>query len=427
MVSLKIHNPKRARHLASSKEYWFDYYAGFSSQFVKDVIGELNLPKGGKLLDPWNGSGTTTTTACELGIESVGIDINPVMVVVARSKLLSVGVRESLIPIAKEVIATSISKRRVVEPDDPLLTWFTPHSASTVRSLADAIATILTETTDSSKLYCEANVVEISDLAAFYLVAIFRTVRGLLKPFQGSNPTWMKAPPSLQSRIRPSVELLHSMFTSNVHTMCKVVASDRGNPKSDIRLGSSKSLPYDLSSIDAVVASPPYCTRIDYAVATKPELAVLGCPFIDGFHELRRSLIGAPVVAERQPCEDESWGTQCLRFLNVVKSHPSRGSANYYHKLFLQYFGDIHSSLKQIDGVLSSKGQCVLVVQDSNYKNQRVDIAQYFEEMTANLGWILKHRIDFEASQLMSRVNTRSRKYGPHRIATESVLWFEAT
>lgn len=425
MFTPKIHNPKRVRQQASSKELWFDYYAGFSSQFVKDVIIELDLPKGGKVLDPWNGSGTTTTTSCELGIESVGIDINPVMVVVARSKLLSVGVRESLIPLGKEIIATSISKRRRVEASDPLLTWFTPQAASTLRSLADAIAAMLTNSCTSSNLYCNAEVVEISDLAAFYLVAVFRTVRALLKPFQGSNPTWLKDPQTLHSRVRPSMNLLHAMFTSNVETMCAVVASDRGKPKSDIRLGSSKSLPNDLSSFDAVVASPPYCTRIDYAIATKPELAILGCPFSDGFYELRRSLIGAPVVAETQPCEDDSWGEQCLAFLNVVKSHPSRGSANYYHKLYLQYFGDMFASLKQIDTVLSSRGQCVLVVQDSNYKNQRVNIAQYFEEMAADLGWILKHRIDFKASQLMSRVNTSSRKYGPHKIATESVLWFE--
>jgi DNA modification methylase len=44
-----------------------------------------------------------------------------------------------------------------------------------------------------------------------------------------------------------------------------------------IDCASSQSIPLPNSFIDLVVTSPPYCTRIDYAVATSPELALLGC------------------------------------------------------------------------------------------------------------------------------------------------------
>jgi DNA modification methylase len=37
----------------------YQYYAGFSSDFVCDILEKYASP-GTRILDPWNGSGTTT-------------------------------------------------------------------------------------------------------------------------------------------------------------------------------------------------------------------------------------------------------------------------------------------------------------------------------------------------------------------------------
>jgi hypothetical protein len=41
-------------------------------------------------------------------------------------------------------------------------------------------------------------------------------------------------------------------------------------------MGDCWSLPLDAESVDLVITSPPHCARIDYAVKTKFELAVMG-------------------------------------------------------------------------------------------------------------------------------------------------------
>ena len=43
------------------------------------------------ILDPWNGSGTTTYAASQLGYTSRGLDLNPVMNIVARAPTAAVG------------------------------------------------------------------------------------------------------------------------------------------------------------------------------------------------------------------------------------------------------------------------------------------------------------------------------------------------
>ena len=50
----------------------------------------------------------------------------------------------------------------------------------------------------------------------------------------------------------------------------------------------SESLEIEENSVDLVLTSPPYCTRIDYAVATSVELALLGFQKKTDFADLRR-------------------------------------------------------------------------------------------------------------------------------------------
>ena len=70
-----------ARIAVKKDEEIYPYYAGFSRMFAEDAIEwATDGDKEKVVLDPWNGSGTTTRTASQLGIGSVGFDLNPVMV-----------------------------------------------------------------------------------------------------------------------------------------------------------------------------------------------------------------------------------------------------------------------------------------------------------------------------------------------------------
>ena len=63
-----------------------------------------------------------------------------------------------------------------------------------------------------------------------------------------------------------------------------------------IDVASSEALPHPSSSVDFILSSPPYCTRIDYAVASLPELALFGYVPEGDFQLLRKKLIGTSTV-----------------------------------------------------------------------------------------------------------------------------------
>lgn len=74
---------------------WVPWIAGFSADFVKDVI-DAYLPKSGRtrplVLDPFAGVGTTLVEAVKAGHDAVGYEINPFAVLAASAKLKGVEV-----------------------------------------------------------------------------------------------------------------------------------------------------------------------------------------------------------------------------------------------------------------------------------------------------------------------------------------------
>lgn len=70
----------------SKQKAKYQYYAGFANEFVADILEKYATP-GARVLDPWNGSGTTTSVCAVQGYQSVGIDINPATIPVAWSRL----------------------------------------------------------------------------------------------------------------------------------------------------------------------------------------------------------------------------------------------------------------------------------------------------------------------------------------------------
>ncbi len=60
-------SPKRGVTERLGLHAWHPYYAGFSEAFVAEVLSELSVTRGGVVLDPMAGSGTTVVVAQQSG------------------------------------------------------------------------------------------------------------------------------------------------------------------------------------------------------------------------------------------------------------------------------------------------------------------------------------------------------------------------
>jgi len=425
---LTINNPKRYAAPSAGRDQWFPYYAGFSSNFAGELIASSRLAKGATLLDPWNGSGTTTSAATLNGYKTVGFDVNPVMAVVAKARLVPQSAICSIPPLLSEIIAKAKCTKRQPKIDDPLTIWFTPDAAIAVRSIERAIYRLLVSA-DAGEEAIDS-VGDLSTLAAFFYLALFRAVRSFVGPFRGSNPTWITRPRSPNCRIRPTAPTVWKCFSNNAMQMvsnCSLMPYEQ-EPRAEeftIKVASSERLPLRRETVDFVLCSPPYCTRIDYGVATLPELAVLGFEVDRRLCELRTCLIGTPTIHTDMPEPSASWGKTCLTLLNTIRRHQSKAAKTYYYKTYVQYFSGISRSFSELSRCLKRQAQCVVVVQDSYFKDVHVDLAKIFADIAVAVSLELRRRVDFPIGRSLGSINSRSRAYRTQRTATESVLCFD--
>lgn len=427
---LIVKNPKRDHRSSSRRAHWYPYYAGFSDDFAVSLLASLDLEKKSRVLDPWNGSGTTTLAAASLGLDAVGYDLNPVMVLVAKARLLGGNEQPSIIPLSEDIISKATHVTDTCATDEPLILWFSPSSAQVLRHIEISIQKLLVD----DRVYQGVNELKslrkISSIASFYYVALFRTVRYFLRPFFSSNPTWIKTPANKRFRVKPSMASILNQFRAEVEKMSNSIKSEdfhgfNKTPQARIDIGDSLNVKPSSTKTEVILTSPPYCTRIDYASATRAELAVLGFGSSGDYDRLRRSLIGTTTVPKSKNYIRDRWGPTCNQFLDNIEAHSSKASASYYFKNHIEYFDRIEKSVKSLASVLANSGHMFLVVQDSYYKDLWNDLPTIISEIAESHNLNVMGRYDFSHGRTMAGINRGTKQYRKTSRATESVLWVQ--
>jgi DNA modification methylase len=423
---LPISSPKRDQRSQNGWDGFFPYYAGYPETFARGILGGAGLRSGAVILDPWNGSGTTTFAAAHLGFKAIGLDLNPVMVIVSRARTLPFSEIDALEPLAKAIISGARNRGKV-DASDPLFSWFEADTVLGLRSIERSICKKLVGSLTLSASSIDLQ--KMSSIAAAFYVALFAVARELSRPFQSSNPTWLKRAKDVGSLVAAERTWIDERFVTHVVAMANVLAAEIPQRTADqpieIRVADSTSPNLARRSVDAVLTSPPYCTRIDYTAATRVELAIISPLVPTDTVQLGRAMIGSTRVAREQLTIDPNWGPTCRTFLKKIRKHPSKASNGYYLKTHLDYFDKMSRSLSRISAALKPNGAAILVVQDSFYKEIHNDLPQIMTEIAAQRGLRLKRREDFYFRRSMSGINPKTKNYNRRPGAVESVLCFE--
>lgn len=391
--------PKRPRIDTSGLADVFPYYAGFSFDWAYRILHEeIDLKANcATVLDPWNGSGTTTLAAQCNKYYAIGADRNPVANIVAQLKV-SIRQAAELTPAPPAPVTEG-----ALQPNDPLLFWFTARTAERIR-----IWTL-------SLLQADKR------LSALGFVSLFRVVRSITGRFDGSNPTWVRRPRHDDSRVDVEPIDIDSMIIAEQN---RIIARLREHiyPESPASIlnASATALPIATASINAILTSPPYLTRIDYAIAYSRELAVLG---IDAFgdRQFREQLMGTTLIRDRSVAEELPYGSVATNLVDRISAHSSKASSGYYRKQVLQYLDDLTKSFDEISRVASDGAVLILVVQDSYYKDIPVNLGSICVDEACRRGWSLDSLKPFEVSRSITQLNKAAQAY-PKGKVSETVI-----
>jgi DNA modification methylase len=405
---------------------WYPYYAGFTEDFVTGVL-KSHLGRASSVVDPWNGSGTTTVVCARQGLRSAGLDIIPSLTVIARARLTPDSVKDSLVPIGREILDSARRQRQDVDAEDPLKVWLRSSAVERIRAIQAAIHSVLSEVPNRSGLPIHSLVEGLPLLACLYYTALFAVTKDVLSRFRATNPTWIRFPESSRNRLGPNWGDLEDRFLSRVEYLkarLTVPDSPGRRPRCSVRTGSATSQSFKTESFAAAITSPPYATRIDYVRAVLPELAVLGANLED-LEMLRRSATGSPVVRGVEDTEDDLLSPYAHSILKRIGRHPSKGSRAYYLPWMSNYLHSLQSGLRETTRVVKRGGPICIIVQDSYYKEIHMDLQRIITEIMLASDRKLMTRADYQVRNHRARSNPRASRYVKNREAYESLLVFE--
>jgi hypothetical protein len=346
------------------------------------------------------------------------------MIVVAKARRLQPTVKASIVPLVTQLLKSRCGAAPGSGGDvDPLETWFTPKAAAAIREIEAAVRRHFLPESSNPVAADSVNSEQFSDLAAYFYLLLFRAVRQLLRPFECSNPTWLRIP-AVRRRLRTDATDAADAFRDAVTATLPSVDDPfstawSDNNGCDLRLCDSRHLPVETSSVGGVLTSPPYLTRLDYAVSTAPELAVLGYTRSQA-ERLRRKMLGTTTVDKE--VKGEPLGDYAGWCLKKIAAHESKASKSYYHKNIAQYLNGVSASVAEVSRVLAPTAPMVLVVQDSFYKDIHLDLSRIVHELGEMNGmeWIATH--PFSVDRHLGRVHPHHRKHCSRMTRTESVV-----
>jgi len=344
-------------------------------QMARFLVEKVSEP-GQTVLDPFCGSGSVLLEASICGRNTIGIDLNPLAVLLSKvkteiydSKLLEVQIEEIL----KEC---RLRKNGGVKYKfENANYWFTP---ATLRKFG-----ILKSVIDEYDPQIDRKYV------LFWQAALASIVRACSKAdTRGPKPfISKKARAERLGRHFDPFKILEEKARSWIKLRSEYYCKFKGNevrPSVVVIEGNSINLS-DLTNgheIDAVVTSPPYINAQDYYRSSKLQLFILEHSSHDELRELFRKFAGSDRIHQKISLLDEKLPST-LAESKKVNLKPKQAC------VFSQYVLDMFEVFKEINQVLKEGLYCSIVSGHNLMSNVKIPTHEVIIELASNSGFQL--------------------------------------
>ena len=371
------------------------------------ALGALEgLPTGSSILDPMCGSGVVIRRALDAGHVALGIDIDPLAVLMAK---IWTG---RIPPSIKTDFGWKIACRASSKLDSSVhIPWIDCDQDTTAyidfwfaKSQRNQIRALLAAT-----LHLRGMRRDLVNLALSRIIVTKSNGASLAADTSHSRPH--------KVRTDNDFDVL-SGFAKSFERLIRLLRKSPVQYRGKVRRGDARTLRGIRSeSIDAVITSPPYINAIDYLRGHKLALVWLGYS-IPRIRDINSLSVGATTRNQRR---DSDSLRKILRVASVD------GLPHNVEQILRRYVHDMLKCLKQSHRVLRPRGYAVYVVSNSVMRGIEVDTAKILTEVASTAGFQLKDQyiraIPREHRYLPPPESTDNRQLAA-RMRTESVLRF---
>lgn len=306
-----------------------------------------------RVLDPMAGSGTVLAVARSRGHRAVGVDIDPLAILISKVWTTTIDVEqvhdEARCVLEQARSAFSFLPVRDAYPRDAdeetkmfIRYWFDDYARRQLASLAAAIRRVQHAPTRDA-LWC----------AFSRLVITKQAGASLAMDLSHSRPhrAFDRAP------AKPFRKFLSAV--DRVIENCLDTRTRARGPVTRMYEGDARDLPLEDASIDLVLTSPPYLNAIDYLRCSKFSLVWMGHS-IATLRHLRSTSVGTEVGKDAR---DDG---EAQRILSELKLRPKLEPRQ--EAVLARYIDDMRSAVGEVARVLADGGRAMYVVGENTVR-----------------------------------------------------------
>lgn len=378
---------------------WYRFVLSFPPHLVREYLERFGITGGQRVLDPFCGTGTTLVECKKLGIESVGVEPNPMAHCASQVKVDwnpdPDGLARHAADVAEDAF-NQLSKEGIGDAPD-----------AAHRNGPRDLLTLPTEGLD----LLLAN--SISPLPLHKVLVLLQCLQrhrderydaherlALAKTLVYSSSNLHFGPEVGVGRARPDAAVI-TPWLANVRTMSDDLCQLRGRRgiPAEVHRADARQLLDVLApgSVDAVFTSPPYPNEKDYTRTTRLESVLLG--FVRDARDLRalkKGLVRSNTRGVYRDDDDDDWvaqHTEIQRIANDIEARrlqlgKTSGFERMYARVTKLYFGGMARHLQTLRAVLRPGAHVAYVVGDqASYLRIMIRTGQILADIAESLGY----------------------------------------
>ena len=340
-------------------------YHRYPAKFIPQIVSRLvekYTKEGDLVVDPFGGCGTTLVESKVMGRPSVGVDINPVAVLITKAKITPIDPQkiEKVFTILQTKLNTYNKDTKIKAPEHERIDyWFKQE-----------------EKRELAFIFSEISKLKDQDVRDFFFCGFSNILKNCSIWLQKSNKPTRDLNKKPSDPIQTFYKQIKMMMRGNVQFYELSKEKNHLEIPSQVYCTDARTIPVKNSSVSLIVTSPPYVTSYEYA--DLHQLTALWLEYTKDLSDFRKRFIGTSYHNKKDLVLNSKLAEEIRNEL-LKKDKKTAEEVSIY-------FSEMNQVFTEMKRMLKKGGKTCIVIGNTSLKGVEILNAEVFAEQLQNLG-----------------------------------------